>query len=733
VSSSITTSLAITVPAIVLTTVLLLITLWQDLRSETNRFYTAFMVMVMLWMTGTFTARIAAIISPETPGLIAFGVRLMEFGLVGASIGIVLVVVSLTGTRRVYLPLVVVAAVYEAYLLATPSQYSILDDRTLVYLESPITIALLLYFIGAAALITWQQQKKIRDPYFRGGIFIFCLGLAIEVIGPELRNQQIGVDICALAALCMGYSMVRTQIIVPLAGRSAQMRAIRDVGLTITSRVRLEEVLSTIAAQAATLIEADGAAIFMNQNGILELAAVFNMPEPFIGTRLGFGDGLTGLVALTRTPERLENYKRDWHGLPDTPFAKQAFGSTIAVPLIFADEVMGVLLVVVSPYGKRFDQDDMQMLDLLGPQAAVAITNSRLYGRQHALTTELESAKNQLETVLTSTENPVIALNRKLAVIFANPAAETLFDTASLRGKSLRDIVPMTMLPHKPLLVLRSLHRNGAYVYEVKARDHTYLCHIALLGRSQSQGYVVVLNDVSELKELDRLKNEMIHMTSHDLKNPLTAAMHHIELIQEEYELNEDMARDVALIAAQLVRMQRIISGILDLERVKSGKSTVEEFDLGPLIETVTRDLADQAFNKGIILIAAFPEGLPPMVGARQPMMQAINNLVENAIKFTPSGGKVAISAEFIDDCIVLHIADTGIGIPLEAQSRIFERFYQARRPGYEDASGTGLGLSLVKAVIDAHQGRIWLESEVDRGTTIHLALPIHAIIDSTM
>src|SRR5581483_812074 len=164
---------------------------------------------------------------------------------------------------------------------------------------------------------------------------------------------------------------------------------------------------------------------------------------------------------------RVEDYRRDWTGQADMPFAKETFGAVIAAPLIFADEVMGVLVVIEGPQGRRFDREDVRLVDLLGPQAAVAITNSRLFERQRGLTDELEAAKNQLETVLTSTENPVIALNRRMEVIFVNPAAEMLFDTTSLRGRPLVDIVPAGMLPKNALKVFWALRRHGVYVYEV--------------------------------------------------------------------------------------------------------------------------------------------------------------------------------------------------------------------------------------------------------------------------
>jgi signal transduction histidine kinase len=524
----------------------------------------------------------------------------------------------------------------------------------------------------------------------------------------------------------MSYSMVRVQIIEPLAGRANQLKAVRDVGLAITSHVRLEEVLKTIAGQAAEILQANGAAIFLNQGGTLELAAVHNMPQAFIGQRLAMGEGLAGRAAVTRQSARVEDYRRDWTGQADMPFAKETFGAVIAAPLIFADEVMGVLVVIEGPQGRRFDREDVRLVDLLGPQAAVAITNSRLFERQRGLTDELEAAKNQLETVLTSTENPVIALNRRCEIIFANPAAAELFDNPSLTGRRIREIAPTSILPTNPGLALRELNQRRVYIYEVTIRERTYLCHVGLLGRPRAQGFVAVLNDITQLKELDRIKNQMIRMTSHDLKNPLSAAMFHIELLQEEGAgiFTDEMREDINTVWTQLHRMNRIIRGILDLERVQSGTLTFEECVVGDIIRSSAHEFEDQAAKRGVKLLIDVPDSLPTVTGDRQQLVQAVSNLIENAVKFTLEGGTVRVSAERIEDQVVIHVADTGIGIPPEAQPRIFERFFRAKHPGAEQISGTGLGLSLVKAVIDAHKGRIWLESEVNKGTTMHLVLP---------
>jgi signal transduction histidine kinase len=432
------------------------------------------------------------------------------------------------------------------------------------------------------------------------------------VISPQFRQRALGLDLGIFGVLWINYVQVRLQIVRPLAGREAELRGFRDVGLAITSRLQLDEALKTIAAQAASLLHADGAAIFLRSGTAFELAAVHNMPERLVGHHLALGEGLTGKVAIEQRASRVEDYRRDWRGTSDMPYAREAFGAVVAVPLTFDNDVLGVLIVVENPLGKRFNRDDVRLLEMLGPQAAVAIANSRLFEKQ---------------------------------------------------------------------------------------------------------------------QELDRLKNQMIRMTSHDLKNPLFAAMQHVELLQDEGRgvLTGEMEGDLRTIWTQLERMNRIIRGILDMERIQSGTPTYESFDIGELIRMAVSELADQAEAHGIELCGELPDALPSMVGDRHYLTQALVNLIENAIKFTPGAGKVCVRAEAVEGHIILHVSDTGVGIPPEAQARIFERFYRAHQnhPGLEQVSGSGLGLSLVKAVSDAHGGRVWLESVAGQGTTFHIALPV--------
>ena len=620
-----------------LAALMLLLVIWLEWRSAANIINALFTLSAVIWYSGLLLGRTGAAI--EVPSMVTIGVRLSEFGFAGLCMTTYLLAAILSGgTGRFFLWTAVIGVVivtgYQAFLvyIAANPLYEATADGTLVYAYEPLWSLMYGLLAAAAIFVTWQRRRKIADQLLRGGMIIAAFGALIEVISPQFRGRGLSLLTGVFGVLLVNYAQMRLQIVRPLAGREDELRAFRDVGLAITSRLRLDEALKTIAAQAATMLHADGAAIFLRHGGALELVAVHNMPERLVGHRLALGEGLAGKVTKEQRASRVEDYRRDWRGAVDMPYAREAFGAVVAVPLIFDQDALGTLLVIENPLGKRFDRGDVRLLELLGPQAAVAIANSRLFEQQ---------------------------------------------------------------------------------------------------------------------QELDRLKNQMIRMTSHDLKNPLFAAMQHVELLQDELqdmadllqkhnlaEVNfDEMRGDVGTIWTQLERMNRIIRGILDMERIQSGTPTYESFDAAEIIKLAVSELKDQARTQQISLSADVPLELPWVIGDRHYLMQALTNLIENAIKFTPKLGTVTVSAEVVADTLVWHVCDSGIGISAEAQTRIFERFYRAHQnyPGWEQVSGSGLGLSLVKAVADAHGGRVWLDSAVGQGTTFHLALPLTGPQDITI
>jgi len=729
-----TAALLITSIAIVISLVALVMLLWQDARSSVNLVFSIFLGMVVAWAAGTLISRFGALANAPI-SLVTVGVRLIELGFTGACVGLYIFSITLTGEinrrfGRLAIPGIIVVVGYQLLLAITSQEpaFDVKADGTLSYVYAPLASLLYMAFILAAMLLIWQRRHRIEQFWLRIGLFGVAAGMLIELVIPEARSRALSIDLASIATLALSYAMLRIQIIDPLAGRAAQIQAVRDVGLAITSSLSLEAVLKTIAEQAARILEASGAAIFLYQGGNLELVAEHGMHPAFRGYRLGPGEGFVARVVATRKVMSIDDYHRQWKGQPDTPYARTAFGAVVAVPLIVKQEVMGVLFVTESVNGKRFDREDEQLLELLGPQAAVAIINSRSYERTQRIADELEQAKNQLETFLASTDNPVLAINRNLQIIFANPAAAALFGTLP-SGRALQAAVPREALPRDLRKTLRTLIKDGTCTYELTVQAQTYLCHLSLIRRPRVSGFVAVLNDITQLKELDQLKTHMIQLTAHQLKNPLFGAMASVELLRDSTKalLDAEMQDDFDKVETQLQRMRRIIENILNLERVESGGLAYEEFAMETVVESVYRDFVPQAKQHGIDLVIDIPAELPTIMGNPQFLIQALANLVENALKYSASGGKVTIGAAIDEGCVVLRVADTGAGIPPEDRPRIFERFYRARQTTVDHRRGTGLGLSLVRAVVEAHNGRVWFDSTVQQGTTFYMALPTTA------
>jgi two-component system phosphate regulon sensor histidine kinase PhoR len=333
-----------------------------------------------------------------------------------------------------------------------------------------------------------------------------------------------------------------------------------------------------------------------------------------------------------------------------------------------------------------------------------------------------------METVLSSTPSPVIAVNRELEIIFTNLAARTLFDeslaylpTRLGDAPFLRETLPSARS------VLRALKKTGHFMTEISVNGAVYLCTLTALRTGDEKGYVAILNNITQLKELDRMKNEMVRMTSHDLKNPLQAALANVDLAKDDLvqHPNPEVEQSLDVIERQLNRMNRIIRGILDVERARTGVFTFAPIDPLALVHQAVDELQHLIAISGVQVSLTVPESLPSVLGDAEQLKQAVINLLENALKFTPSGGEIAIRAEAHDRSLVIAIRDSGVGIPAEIGERVFERFFRVNQRGTEHITGSGLGLSLVKAVIEQHNGRVWFESQSGQGTTFHVELPI--------
>jgi two-component system NtrC family sensor kinase len=238
-------------------------------------------------------------------------------------------------------------------------------------------------------------------------------------------------------------------------------------------------------------------------------------------------------------------------------------------------------------------------------------------------------------------------------------------------------------------------------------------------------GVVATLQDITRLKELDRIKSEFVSTVSHDLRSPLTAILGYVDLIERVGPVNATQREFIHRVGTSVQNITTLINDLLDLGRIEAGFDIRREVvPLGTLIHYTIEALQEQAAEKNLSLTSEIEADLPEVFGIPSQLRQMLSNLINNALKYTPAGGQVHLQAARDEGQVILRIEDNGQGIPLPDQAHIFDKFYRASNVSL-DIPGTGLGLAIVKSVVDNHKGRIWLDSSPGKGTKFTVVLPI--------
>lgn len=704
----------------------LLILLWYDARRVEHQFLAAFLVLVMVWNVGSLLKQTSSILVLDLPfQRLADGIA--TIGSSGASAALYALCAVLIGTRLQWFRTVAGLAIATTVALNT---LVVLSQAAYRELSNAIDLSsfFYLFFVGASALLVWRYRRTIDNNNIVLGIGLFASGQGLGFASSELGIGAFSVLVSSVGCLVISAAFIRRELIAPLISRNQQLLNLHEVSLAISQRITTRDLLDEICRQARAWLRGDAAAIYMWVGSELRLESVHNLPQQLVGTAARPGSFALS-VSQRQSSVLLEHYANEWRQADEFSSISSAFGSVIGTPLVYNNAVIGVLVVIASVQSRVFASQDVTLLELLASQAAVALAHDQLFANRELLATQIQLANEQLQTVLASTKSPVLALDRNLVVVFSNAAAYEVLHALGLNQSSLilQDVL-RPLLPKEPLTVLRSIRKHGVYAYELTISGKTYQCRLGTWGARRIEGWVAVLHDVTELKELDRIKSEMVRMTSHDLKNPLQAALANLDLLKDDLQAFGSQSEELLLSAnnveKQLLKMQRIISGILDLERARVGGHAVEVFDPSFVIRKVYDEMADLAQDRRIAFRIDIAEPLGLIAGNSAQFERAVSNLVENALKFTPSDGNVTIKARSMNGTFELIVQDDGVGIPEHLREKIFERFYRGQQSGIEHISGTGLGLSLVKTVVENHHGRVWVDSQVGQGATFYVHLP---------
>jgi len=492
--------------------------------------------------------------------------------------------------------------------------------------------------------------------------------------------------------------------------RVSELEVLLAVGRDIAGTLDLDRVLKNVVGAAVKLTNAEeGSLLLLNEeSNELYMRAGHNFEDGFVRSfRLPVSDTLAGQVIKTGEPLVLS--KDELHKI-QTAYLVQ---SLIYVPLKYKERVIGVLGVDNRQHRLPFTERDLLLISLLADYAAVAIENARLYQAS-------ENERSKFEAVLSNMGDALMILDQQGRIQLVN---ETMCAALDIKAEEAENkTIPEVVSQRDFLSLLEKNEEKMTQYHEVNLDDDRVFS--AQYTPVPDVGAVITMQDISYLKNLNRLKDNFVHTVSHDLRSPLTAVLGYAELLERVGTINEQQREFIRRIHASVQDITELINDLLDLGKIEAGFDFHSEtIQLDSILEYTLSNIEVLSENKNQTLGVDIATDLPATRGNPVRLRQLFDNLIGNAIKYTPEGKKVCVSLHREDNQIIFKVSDQGQGIPQEDQPHIFEKFYRASNISAA-SSGTGLGLAIVKTIVESHNGRIWVESKVNEGSTFFVVLP---------
>ncbi len=413
----------------------------------------------------------------------------------------------------------------------------------------------------------------------------------------------------------------------------------------------------------------------------------------------------------------------------------------IAVSLIFA-RIFGARVEHLKDFSQRIAAGDFHPWLAVGPRDELSDLGDSMNQTAAHLDREirlLSSERNRSSAILRSMVEGVAVVDAQERLVFCNRAFSEILNVQSVtsEGSPLIEVVrssELIGLIRKALQGEEGLQNDieigivQPLSFSVTAAPVQALDADRNVPADKPSGAVVVLHDVTELRRLERVRQDFVGNVSHEFKTPLTAIQGFAEtLLAGAIDDPKNNRRFLEIMREHAARLARVTDDLLKLARIEAGKLELEFFPVGiqELIEGCAETTLLKASRKQISFSMEIPSGLPAVRGDQSLLHDVLQNLLDNAIQYTPPGGRVVVGAAVGPHDVTITISDSGIGIPLADQERIFERFYRVDAARSREAGGTGLGLSIAKHIVEAHGGRLWVESAVGQGSKFSFSVPL--------
>ncbi|HSJ55991.1 MAG TPA: ATP-binding protein [Anaerolineae bacterium] len=617
-----------------------------------------------------------------------------------------------------------------------------------------------LLILHAAGLLLWLSTRRHTSPWLAVGYLLSASGVAATLVG---QAQLLLYTLCVALSLfaveiyrlvradLTSYSQELQSVSISALQQTQDLAFLLEVAKAVASSLDLPVVLERVSEAVARAVEADWAYILLHSEDDSEslvVAARYGWwgrrghqdTRPLRPTVVLLADFSLLRHAILRRRQVLANRPEDYQQFEPLHEALQRpqSGPTLVQPICAGDRSLGVILLGHVGRQRVFEDEDAQLCHALTGQVATAIDNARLYQsvdeqarRLADLLRVREEEAMQRQAILESIAEGVVVASETEDVVMANAAAERILGLSreKLIGRTIKRL-------YAELWRAGARQQGDGAVFQWGNKEVTGSLAPVKMPDGTLLGYVAVFRDVTRERQAELAKGQFIETVSHELRTPMTSIKGYVQLLaagavgpvspQQRHFLN--------IVGTNTERMVSLVNNLIAISEMDRGAVTVQPIcvDLANVIREAVNAIRQDAEGRDLDLVLTLPPTLAPAWGDAQQLRQVMDHLLDNAIRYTPHGGRITVwvAEAQLDDRgvsrvdLVVSVRDTGVGIPKEDHDRIFQKFYRGDNELSIEAGGTGVGLAIVRSLVQAHGGKVWVESEPGVGSTFSFTVP---------
>lgn len=523
--------------------------------------------------------------------------------------------------------------------------------------------------------------------------------------------------------------------------RALELDMINKLSQAISSTIELEAVLGIGAERVVGLLRVSQSRVFLLKEGTEELQLLYKYDNA-----AQHGDVSRVSAPLSRYPDFLRaietakpvvvNDVQASNMAPEVKkvFEKQGVSSIVNMPLLSKDGAIGIMMLLHTGEPRTFSDEDLNLAETATSQLAVALKNAQLF--RHVV-----EEKGRIEALVNSSSDGILMTDKQFHLILINSVAERVFQISALQflEKHLVEFVDdqkdklsdFDQVKQVVYQIITSPEDRVTQEFGLvnPARTLKLIGNPVLGEKDEVIGHMLVLHDITQEKRLEQMRDDLVGMIVHDLKNPLAGVIGFAEIMHSKVQKRDDMEdfeNYLSKILFQANTLHEMVNNILEVHKMEDGSMELQKdvSNLDTIITNAVRQVEVSAKQKEIAITTELPDPLPPVFVDSTKIIRLFANILSNGIKYTPEQGKMHIAVTVQEEHLLVGISDTGQGIPTEYLDTIFDRFAQIDRKKQGKAASVGLGLYFCKLVVESHGGTIWAESELGQGSTFFFTLP---------